>query len=1645
MSHLALHLLGPPSVEIDGQEIRISRRKALALLAYLAVAGGTHTRDALATLFWPEQDQSRARSSLRGALVSLRKALGEGRLETDRENVGLRQGAQFWLDLTEFQDRLGQCQTHGHPPDEECRDCLPLLTEATELYRDDFMAGFSLPDSPAFDEWQYFQSESLRNGLAGALERLARGCSDRGEYEPAIAYARRWVALDPLDEPAHRNLMVTYAASGQRAAALRQYAECQRTLNEELGVPPSAETTALCERILDGELAAPTASVRTVRGYELRERIGSGGFGEVFRAYQPSVSREVAVKVVLPPYANLPEFIRRFDAEARLVARLEHPHIVPLHDYWRDVGTGSAYLVMRWLPGGDLSQALRHGPWSPDAAARLLDQIAGALDAAHRHGVVHRDVKPENILLDGDGNAYLSDFGIAKILTAPGQGKDLAHTGASTGSDAVPGSLWYISPEQAQSEPATPRSDLYSLGVVMYEVLAGEHPFAGMAPADQLIRRLTEPLPALHERRPDLPPTLTEVLRRATAREPAQRYPDVLAFAADFREALSIAPVPSWTMPDQAFAASPPGFLAPGREQPPRLVFVARERELRRLEAFLQTALAGHGQVAFVTGGPGRGKTTLMNEFARRAMDAHPDLLAAGGNCNAFFGVADPYLPFRDALAMLCGDVEDLWAGGAITRDHARRLWDVIPLTARALLDRGPALIDAFVSGAELLSRSASAARAQVSTGWMARLQEHVDRAHAAPRSLEQIQLFDQYANVLRALAERHPLLILLDDMQWADTGSAGLLFHLGQRLALAGSRMLIVCAYRPEELAIGTDQARTGERERHPLEKALGELKRQYGDVWVDLAQVDEGEGRAFVDALVDTEPNRLAEDFRLALFQHTRGHPLFTVELLRAMQERGDLTRDAGPSADDNGAWVMGPALDWDTLPPRVEGVIQERFARLSDELREILSVASVEGELFTAQVTARVQGIGEREVLRALSQQAERRHRLVQGRGEIQVGTHRLSRYQFAHTLFQRYLYNNLGEGERRLLHREIALSLEDLCAGRTEEIAVSLARHFELAGMPEHAVQYLLQAGDQARALYAHAEAERHYQQAVRFLRGRGQDELTARTLMKLGLVYTAAFEPAKAQAVYAQAFALWEKPRTRAYVPQLRKPAAVLRLAIEQPPTLDPGQVADDVSRFVAVQLFEGLVRIGRDHNVLPAVAARWEISDDGTRYVFHLRDDVRWNDETPLTAADFAYAWARNLDPSSASPLAHLLFAVKNARALREGESDDPAALGVTAVDDHRLEIDLEGPTAYLPYLLAHPVAYPLPRWALEREGQAWTAAGNLVSNGAYALAAWEPDQRMVLQRNPFYQGAFAGNVERVECPIFAGFEPALQAYTAGEVDAVSLINADSDTVARAHAVFGDELVSIPHPVLLYLMFRADGPPFDDGRVRKALIRAVDREAMVIEAFDNRRLPATGGFVPPAFPGHSPDIGLAYDPEGARRLLAEAGFPHGRGFPSISWLHAPGPADERVIPFLRSSWRDNLGLNLESKSVDFRLLFESLAGDLAQLTVIGWSADYPDPDSVLRVTFDSREGVSNPRWRNARFDQLVEQAARVTDHARRMSLYREADRILVSEDAVVMPLAYGQGRMLIKPWVTLPRSPSIFMPLNSIVVERRAY
>jgi len=569
-----------------------------------------------------------------------------------------------------------------------------------------------------------------------------------------------------------------------------------------------------------------------------------------------------------------------------------------------------------------------------------------------------------------------------------------------------------------------------------------------------------------------------------------------------------------------------PGPRAPSRSaslrQPVRQdAFVGREQELARLNEHFEAALAGQGQIVFITGSAGSGKTALTSEFTRRVMDTRTDLTVAGGKCNAQSGISDPYLPFHEILEMLAGDVEDRRAGGAITGEHARRLWAQLPGAIQVLLDKGPDLINTLIPGTALAVRAEAFAPRGVP--WRARLDElaacRTTGDTQAEPGAQQATLFEQVTDVLQELAHQHPLILVLDDLQWADDGSISLLFHLGRRLA--GSRILIIGAYRPGDVAQGRSSTSSG-WERHPLEPVVNELQRDLGDIRLSL---DSADGRQFIEALIDREPNRLGGTFRETLYDHTGGNPLFTVEFLHGLQERGELIQD------ESGQWIEGSKIDWEQMPARVEAVIAERIARLPFEWQGTLAAASVEGETFTAEVIARALELGEKEMIRRLSGPLSKQYRLVFAQSLHRSGAQRLSRYRFRHHLFQKYLYNHIDKIERACLHETIGSALEAVYETRLDEAATQLAYHFEAAGVVDKAVDYLLRAGRRAVRLSAHREAIEHFTRGLELLETlpksseHDQKELALQLALGVPLQALKSYSSPERGQAYARAFEL----------------------------------------------------------------------------------------------------------------------------------------------------------------------------------------------------------------------------------------------------------------------------------------------------------------------------------------------------------------------------------------------------------------------------------------------------------------------------------------------------------------------------------------
>jgi oligopeptide transport system substrate-binding protein len=411
-----------------------------------------------------------------------------------------------------------------------------------------------------------------------------------------------------------------------------------------------------------------------------------------------------------------------------------------------------------------------------------------------------------------------------------------------------------------------------------------------------------------------------------------------------------------------------------------------------------------------------------------------------------------------------------------------------------------------------------------------------------------------------------------------------------------------------------------------------------------------------------------------------------------------------------------------------------------------------------------------------------------------------------------------------------------------------------------------------------------------------------------------------------------------------------------------------------------------------------------------------LRDDARWSDGTPLTAEDFGFAWRRLLDPATGAGKAQLLYDVKGARAFHQGHSG-PSCLGIQALDPLTLAVELEQPTGYFLQLLASHTTCPVPRHVVAEHGPAWTEVGRIVTNGPFMLEAWNRGESMVLVRNPAYYGRFRGNVQHVEMSFLTDRPALLAKYEAHDLDVLNLWGFTAEEMARAQRQHAGEYVAVPQLGTYYLGLDVSRAPFDDIRVRQALALAVDKESLA--SINPGISPATGGFVPLGMPGHSAGISLGYDRQRARQLLAEAGYPRGRGFPHVTMLcpaHRPLPA--QVSEHLCVQWRENLGVEIGWEALEFGALSDKLDRDPPPLFYFGGIADYPDPDDLLRGVYVPRR----TRWQNTTYAELVEEARRAMDQAERMKLYSQADRILV-EEAAFVPLAYGRWPFLIKPWV----------------------
>jgi predicted ATPase len=787
-------------------------------------------------------------------------------------------------------------------------------------------------------------------------------------------------------------------------------------------------------------------------GYEVLGPLGRGGMGVVYKARQLSLDRTVALKILPEECARDPVWLARFRREARTASALNHPHICTIYDTGEC--DGRPFLSMELIEGRTL-EALVVQRRPVKELARLIGHAARALAAAHAAGVVHRDIKPANIMVRDDGIVKVLDFGLARRLPAGGD-RGPAPGGEGTDPGTRVGTLLYMSPEQARAEPVGPASDIFSLGLVLYELATGHHPFQADSEVGILHAIVAQaPVPPARLN-PEVPAPLERLIQQMLAKGPRQR-PTAAEVDAALDELTNT-------------SAGRPEALRPG---PGRRPTVGRRNERAALRAAFESAAAGRGLLVCVTGEPGLGKTTLVEDFLEELAAGDRAWGLARGHCSERLAGAEAYLPFLEALdSLLQGE------GGASAAQAMRLLAPTWYLQLAPLAVDDPALCHVLREAKEA----------------------------SQERRKRELGVF------LNEVSRQRPLVLFLDDVHWADPSSVDLLAYLGGKCA--GLRLLLVLTYRPSDLL----------RSQHPFGPVKLELQargvcREIALPFLSRDDLDHYLALAFPG-------HQFPKEFADALHARTEGNPLFMVDLLRYLRDRGVIV-------GDHGRWELVrsvPDLQCD-LPESARSMIQRKVDQLSEADRHLLMAASVQGPEFDSAVVARVLGWEVSRVEERLDV-LERVHALVRLVRAHEFPDRKLTlRYGFVHVLYQNALYAYLLPTRRAAWSGVAAQALLDHYGEKAAAAAAELALLFEAAREPARAIEYFLLAARNAVRVFAHQEAAGLARRGLALLKtlpdtpARAHQELTLLLALGVSLVATKGFAAPEVEQTYVRARAL----------------------------------------------------------------------------------------------------------------------------------------------------------------------------------------------------------------------------------------------------------------------------------------------------------------------------------------------------------------------------------------------------------------------------------------------------------------------------------------------------------------------------------------
>lgn len=479
----------------------------------------------------------------------------------------------------------------------------------------------------------------------------------------------------------------------------------------------------------------------------------------------------------------------------------------------------------------------------------------------------------------------------------------------------------------------------------------------------------------------------------------------------------------------------------------------------------------------------------------------------------------------------------------------------------------------------------------------------------------------------------------------------------------------------------------------------------------------------------------------------------------------------------------------------------------------------------------------------------------------------------------------------------------------------------------------------------------------------------------------------------------------------------RRPADVdfIFLNGPEPQTIDPALITGQADGRIASALFEGLTARNAQGISEPAAAESWDISPDGKSYTFHMRHGLFWSNGDPLTAHDFEQSWRRVLEPATHSRYTEIMFFIKNAEKYQAGQLTDFSQVGIHALDDCTLQVDLENPTSFFPDLVSFCTYLPVHMSTVTSYGNKdWVKPGNIVSNGAYVLVGWKVNDRFQFAKNPRYWRKDSVRLNRIDALSVADASTAFNLYSRHQADLImdkGLIPAALINTLKNNPDSGFH--SNPFLAVYFYRFNVTKKPFDDVRVRKALSLAVDKNR-IVEKITRAGEPVANSFTPSGIPGYEPPKGLVYNPTEARRLLAEAGFPEGKGFPRVDLLYNKTDQNEDIATEIQAMWKENLGIQVELRNQEWKAYLKSLQDQTYDIARSSWVGDYNDPNTFLGC-FVTGRGNNLTGWSNASYDQLLENACAEPDPKKRMSLMHDAEKILVEKEAPILPIYFNVG------------------------------